>query len=138
MTACAKCGHDPSALVDHRWTFFVARRVPSLNDRVFNAGVTRFAYAKERNAWSWEFRAARLGNLIPKATKRRRATIVRIFAGRERERDRDNLAGGMKACVDAMVREGLLVDDTTNAAEIHYQQRRGEVSGVLFTLEELA
>lgn len=135
---CAKCGYDASAVVMERWSFFVERKLPSLNDRVFNAGATRFAYSRERDAWQWEFRRARLKLEIPKAAKRRRVTLVRVFSGRERERDLDNLAGGMKACVDSMVSEGLLLDDNKTGAEIHYEQRRDSVSGLFVTIEEIA
>lgn len=125
MTACPKCGYDADAKVIARWTFTVERDTPSLNDRVYNAATYRGSmYRKVRDAWCWEFRAARLKVRIPRARTRRRVTIVRNYGGRARERDRDNLIGGAKAVIDAMVSEGLLVDDTSLGAEIHYDQRR--------------
>jgi hypothetical protein len=121
------------------WTFFIARRPPSLNERLHNGGPTRFAYAKVRDAWIWEFRAARLAHGIPAATGPRRLIARRIYSGREQERDFVNLVGGYKPVIDAMVRERLLVDDRPAMLADTYEQVRipGQPSGVWFELAEL-
>lgn len=138
MTACAKCGYDSDAVVVASWSFFIDRDPPSLNSRVINLGATRWRYAKERDAWGWEFRAVRLMKKIPPAEGLRRVTLTRCYYGRQQERDRDNLAGGMKNCVDAMVLEQLLTSDDPAHAEIHYQQERGSPTGLRVLIEELA
>lgn len=138
MTACIKCGHDPDAPIARRWEFLIDRDPPSLNDHVFNVGSSRWKYTKERDAWGWEFRAVVLMQRIPKADTRRRVTLTRIYGGRQQERDRDNLAGGMKPVVDAMVLEQLIQDDSSGSAELHYAQRPGSPRGLHVLIEEFA
>ncbi len=137
MTACVKCGHDPAATVGRSWTMLIERDPPSLNERIFNAGPRRWLYKRERDMWIGEIRVARLLQRIPRATGRRRVTLTRVFFGRQQERDRDNLSGGMKAAVDALVFEGMLMNDDAAAAELHYQQERGQPVGLRILLEEL-
>lgn len=138
MTACPKCGHDPEARVLAAYEFTVDRDPPSLNAHIFNVGASRWKYAKERDAWMWEFRAVRLLRRIPPAVGRRRVTMTRVYGGRQKERDRDNLSGGMKPCVDALVLEKMLVGDGPRDAEIHYQQEVGSPTGLRVLIEELA
>lgn len=154
MTICQKCGHDPDAVVTHQYTFVVGREPPSLNDRLVNTGPRARLYRKERDAWMWHFREARLKLGIPFARTdflampgsvprsithgRRRVTLTRVFGARQRERDFDNLAGGMKACVDALVLEKLIAGDRTADAEIYYAQKRGDRAGLHVTIEVLA
>lgn len=137
MGPCVKCGFDPDAVVSVVWSFHIERKTPSMNDRLANAGPRAFMYRKERDAWCWLFRAMRLKHQIPVARYRRRVTLTRMYTGRERERDRDNLIGGMKAVVDAMVSECLLLDDTSRGAEIYYAQKQGQ-RGLIVELAELA
>lgn len=123
------------------WRFFIERRPPSLNDRLHNSGPTRFAYAKVRDLWIMEFRAARLAHRIPAATGPRSLRAVRQYSGREQERDRVNLIGGYKPVIDAMVSEGLLVDDAPKWLDDRYEQERvakGHASGVGFELADIA
>jgi hypothetical protein len=138
MSACVKCGHNPDADVRAAWLFSVDHDIESANQHTFNVGATRWRYGKARDAWQWELRAARLLHRIPThhGNGRRRVTITRRYHGRQRPYDRDNLAMGAKLVVDAMVREGLLIDDSERHAEIHYQQEPG--TGTTFVIEELA
>ena len=138
MTACVKCGHDPAATVVYSWAFHVDRDPPSLNSRLFNSGARRWAYKRERDVWCLEFRAARLLKRIGKAKGKRRVTLTRNYSGRQQHRDADNLAGGMKAVVDALVLEQLLVNDDASHAEIHYAQARTTPAGLVVLIEELA
>jgi hypothetical protein len=137
---CEKCGHDPYAIVEYRWTMFVEKDPPSLNAHLHNKGPQAYLYRRARTEWGWLFRAARLRNNVPKARRRRRATFTRLYAGRQQERDYDNLAGGMKLIVDAMVLEGLLVDDSPKHADLFYAQERVPDGGcgLRVELEELA
>ncbi len=138
MTACSRCGFDPEAVVAATWSFLVDRDPPSLNTRLFNAGAARWRYSKERDAWVWEFRNQRLLAKIPKATGLRRVTFTRVYGGRQQERDVDNLTGGGKVVVDALVLEQLIQDDSPRSAEIHWKQERGGPVGLHVLLEEIA
>lgn len=140
--ACAKCGYNPEVTVLASWVLTIERDPPSLNARLFNAGARRYAYHRERDAWIWEFRIARAALKIPPARTQRRVTFTRYYSGRQQERDRDNLIGGMKAVLDAMVHERLLVDDKPEWAELHYAQQRvssttPHVRGLEVLIEEL-
>ncbi len=136
LPACTQCGYDPGAKISASWSFLIERDPPSLNARLFNAGARPWAYRRERDAWCWEFRAVRLLQRIPVARRRRRVTLTRVIAGRQQQRDRDNLIGGLKASVDALVLEKLIAGDDLENAEIHYQEERGKPSGLRVLLEE--
>lgn len=138
MTACVRCGHDPEAEVLASWSLSVPMQIVSGNRHVYNVGGSRFAYAKSRNAWQFAIRviARRCG--ATKATGRRRVTVTRVYSGRQRELDFDNLATGAKPVLDALVREGLLVDDDRAHAEVSYRQRKDLASWTFIAIEELA
>lgn len=141
MTACLRCGHDPSAEVASTWQFHIARPVQSGNAHTYNVGASRWRYAKERDAWQSLIRDARCDEGIPSARGKRRLTLTRYYGGRQREMDQDNYATGCKLILDAVVREGLLVDDRREFAEVSYVQIQTSVveqRGLLMTLEELA
>lgn len=139
-SACVKCGYDPLAAVSAAWSFLIQRAVKSGNAHVYNVGASRWAYAKERDAWQSLIRArCNLG--IPGAHGRRRVTLCRYYGGRQRELDGDNFQTGAKPVVDALVRERLLVDDRREFAEIHYLQIKTSVEeqrGLVITLEDLS
>lgn len=140
MSACRKCGHDPDAAVHDRWEFVVDREANSLNRSASNNG-SRWAqaeYRRRREHWAWSFRAARINARIPSAATRRRVTLTRLYSKRQRDYDLDNLAGGLKVAVDAMVLEGLIIGDAPHQVEIHYAQERSAVGGVRVLIEELA
>jgi hypothetical protein len=120
------------------WTFVLEHEALSMNARVVNVGAARWRYAKERDAWTWLVRAAKLRHRITPATGRRRITLTRIYARGQRELDPDNLKGGTKSLVDAIKREGLLVDDTREWLELHHAQEPGTERAVRVLLEELA
>lgn len=138
MTACLKCSYDPFATVLRSWEFLIERDPPSLNARLHNAGGRRWAYKRERDEWRSEFRAARVELGMGVALGKRRVTLTRVYGGRQKQRDLDNLSGGMKAVVDAMVLEAVLLDDSPDLAELHYAQHRGELRGLMVLVEELA
>ena len=100
MSACLRCAFDPDATISASWSFFIDREIKSGNSHIVNAAVTRFAYKRTRDAWQWEFRAVRQLQGTPSATKKRRVTLTRVYAGRCRAFDRDNLATGCKVVVD--------------------------------------
>lgn len=121
---CQACGFQESAADPFRsWSFFIAWMPSSLNARKINQGVGRWNYKTERDLWILEMRVQRLKLKIPKATGKRRLIATRVYKPEHHARDYVNLVGGMKACVDAMVFEGLIVDDTPKMLEDHYKQR---------------
>ena len=141
MTACAKCGYDAEAPVESVFAAFVQRDVRSMNEHRVNAGAARWDYKRERDAWTGHLRLV-FDRVLrePVGQTLRRVTITREWGPRRRAFDRDNLVGGCKVVVDAMVRAGLLVGDEAVWAEIHYEQRRGmgAVSGTWIRIETLA
>lgn len=150
--ACPKCGYNSDAAVVGRYSFLIKRDPPSLNRRLVNTLTGGHRYRREKATWMFEIRAIRLAKRVPYAYRaatdrsswpvaegKRRITIARLYSGRQKQRDVDNLAGGMKPVVDAMVAEGLLRDDSPEYAEIYYQQRRTaeESAGLWFEIEIL-
>lgn len=139
--ACPRCGHDPGATVLARWNISVDREIRSLNAHRGNYGAQRWAYKADREAWQQWFIVARRNQDIPEATGKRRVTITRLIGYQQREFDHDNLVGGCKVVVDAMVRAGLLVSDKPADVEVTYRQERRprttRSGGALVALEEL-
>lgn len=136
MTACTACGFDQAATVTARWSFFVPLDSKSMNDRLSNAGSSRWAYKADRNRW---IKAICLSTSLAlrSAEKFRRVTITRCYFGRQQLREYDNLVGGMKG-VDALVTTGVLVDDSAKFAQIIYKQERCSPIGLQFEVEELS
>lgn len=135
---CLKCGHDPDRVITASWSFVIEREPKSLNARVVNVGASRWRYAKDRDAWIWLIRLARLKLKIPPAKRLRRMTLTRVYANGQRAIDVDNLSGGMKSLVDAIVREGLVRNDNPTWLELHHDQEPGTTRSVRVLLEELA
>jgi hypothetical protein len=141
VSACAKCGHDPDAAIAGRWEFAISKELASLNRSAKNGRVAgaRAVFRRELGQWQSWMRVARMNNGITPPRGKRRVTITRLIGYRQREFDRDNLVGGGKAIVDAMVREGLLLGDDPTRSEVHYEQvRRDGALGIRVLLEEFA
>lgn len=137
---CRLCGGRPDATVSRRWSTVIGMDAPLQNNRAVNAGPARWRYKKERSAWESSLQFAMVVGGVPKATGRRRVTIERRYSGQQRVCDIPNLVGGCKTVLDAMVRVGLLVDDSPEHFEGYFHQRRVEKHerGTLITIEELA
>lgn len=138
---CAMCGYDPDAPVGARWEFVLPLETLSLNaqHRGGDAKWQHVRYKKERNAWQWAVKVARVNHKITPATGKRRVTLTRLYGKGCRAYDEDNLRGGLKPCIDSMVREGILQQDDRKHAEVHYRQERAAdgVSALRVTVEEL-
>ena len=149
MTCCARCGFDPHALIAARWEFTVPLEIQSGNDHVVNAprgkGRARWArsgaYKQRRVQWQTAVRVQ--GRYVTQAASggslanRRRVTVTRVYSGRQRELDRDNLYAGAKVAVDALKHCGVIVDDRREWCELHVVQERGAERGTRFLIEEL-
>jgi Holliday junction resolvase RusA-like endonuclease len=138
--ACVRCGYDPDAQIAARWEFFVPHTVKSGNHKPHNVGAARHQYRKEREGWERTMAFLKYEHKVTQATSKRRVTLTRIIGHRQRAFDTDNLATGLKPCVDAMVRVGMLVNDDAAHAEIHRsQEKRGRsFGGLVVLIEELA
>lgn len=142
MSGCPKCGHDPDAAVAARWEFAIGLEVESLNAHRVNAGARwqQAVYRRKRDAWHWAFKVARINHGITHARpgSKRRVHFVRVMGPKQRAFDDDNLRGGCKMVLDAMVLEGLVHDDRPEFVEVSYDQQRGARPGLIVTIEELA
>jgi hypothetical protein len=138
--ACRLCGGRPDAEVVASWTLVIDRDAPSQNRLPAKGrGGSSFAYAKERDLWVMLFMVAARSAGVSKVAGPRRVTFTRRYAGRKKLRDHANVIGGMNPVVDAMVRAGLLVDDSPAWFEAYYRQERvGHGGGTIVLLEELA
>lgn len=76
----------------------------------------RIAELKGRRAWL---------RLISPAEGPRLVRIVRRYRSARYELDHDNLVGGCKPLVDALVKVGLLADDRPGLVTVTYEQERG-------------
>lgn len=124
-----------------RWTltYFTEMLIDSANSRSVNAGAARWGYAKTRGAWCTVMRLFKRQHEIPDPVARRRVTITRFFSGRKRLMDQINFASGCKPLLDAMVIEGLIVDDSVKWVEDIYKQvRHSDLSdGTAIVIQEL-
>jgi len=140
VTRCRLCGGEPDAVMSARWEFLVPIEPPSQNTIASNKGAGRFRYAKVRTDFEIYFRVRIVQLKIPRATRRRRVMFTRYYTGqRARSRDHGNFIGGMKPVLDALVRQGMLVDDRPEYCEDYYRQERHDcISGIALVLEEFA
>lgn len=140
MERCPRCGHSETPAI-RTWTLVIDADVPSQNVTLKRHFAQK---TEERNALALFVRAERLRLRIPRAKEKRRARFTRFYAGRKQRRDFGNLVGGCKTLLDALVREGLLVDDDPDHVEDYYHQERVEprtsafATHVTIVLEELA
>lgn len=141
MIWCPHCGHA-APVVLRSWSTFIEAKVKSANATRSNHGAAHFAYATQRNEWTALWLSATWmcseNASVRTSTVRRHVTFTRHYTGREREMDHANMVGGMKGPVDAMVRAGLLVDDSPKWLEATYLQLRSDRSGLAVRIEEHA
>lgn len=118
----------------HRsWSFSLPVPTPSLNTVIRAHWRTR---AADLMAFRMLLRIAirDLPRDISKPSGRRALSIVRVSP---RQLDRDNCYGGCKGLLDAMVREGLLIDDNDAHLDLHVSQEKGDAC-TRITLTEVA
>ena len=105
----------------------IPARTPTLN-------VWQRWHWRERNKYKKAL-TAEVGWLVvswPKAAVKRYVVITRRYA--TNQADKDNIAGGCKPLVDALVKGGVLVDDSPRWCEIEYKQEQG--NGMVVEVEE--
>lgn len=95
-------------------TITLVREVVSGNTLAYGHWRNR---TKDRDAWIAQVRM--FGQHVPQATVRRRVILT---AYRKRRLDSDNLSHGFKHGRDALVRCGLLVDDSDRWCSFEYRQ----------------
>lgn len=138
---CRYCLTDLERPVARRWDFTLPLETPSQNRIGHNAGswAARNAYAKFREDFILLLENQKNTLGIPKATRKRRVIITRLYAPskRGRKRDRANVVGGAKMLIDAMAKVGLIVDDAEEYLEDFYRQLPAGESGTRIEIEEL-
>jgi hypothetical protein len=99
--------------------FVVPRRFPSVNSW---HGGPKWKYAKEADAWLREFPPT---TALNRARGRRSVTIIRVYpkAPGQRRYDPDNLRGGAKPILDALVAHGWLKGDSPAHLDLDVVQR---------------
>lgn len=139
MTVCVKCGFDPAIVPAKTWELEIPYIVKSMNAHHVNAGAARHVYRRDRGIIQTALMVERRRLRVPRAIKLRQATLTRVMGYGQREFDRDNLHGGCKIVVDAMVIEELLVGDTREWARVFYDQVRStnKKPALRILLEEL-
>jgi Holliday junction resolvase RusA-like endonuclease len=137
VTACVNCAYDPEAVVTVSWKFTLPKQLGSLNDHVINAGRSRWQYKREREEWRMLLTNARRLHEVTRPIGKRIVVLTRLYSGRERERDHDNLVGAAKPVLDAMVKAGLLVDDAPAFLVCTYRQEKAVTSGVRVEISEV-
>ena len=152
MTACPHCGHV-APVVLRSWETWIAAKVESANVTRSNHGAAHHAYRNKRDQWMMRWRLAKwtgdgpgqpsirglcTGRVTAGDGGKRYVVFTRHYSGREREMDHANLIGGMKGPVCAMVRVGLLVDDSPKWFTAEYVQVRSDRSGLHVRIEERA
>lgn len=130
MSTCIACGQALPDASPPTWTFIIQRRVPSQNEHLHNVGTARWAYKKSREGWRLCFVDVMNTRHVSRATGKRRVKFTRLYSGLERERDYDNLVGGFKVVLDAMVLARMLVGDDSKSLDSEYTQDKGKVTGV--------
>lgn len=143
MTPCAKC----LGLGSPDFTFAVYRAAESQNKLTANRGKARFKYKSEREWWRKALQARVDEGVVTVATGKRVVRLTRLYTGRQQERDRGNLIGGMKPILDALGPDrtvrgkttrgtGVIVDDSPKFVADIYEQERSHVSALRIEIWE--
>lgn len=139
---CVKCGYDPLRRVVSQQE--VTIRFVWKSGNVINSTGARshWAYNKYKQAFEKVFKSHLLS--LTKATGFRRITLTRVYGlgpkgGRCYDFDRDNLAQGAKPICDILKKYAIIIDDSPEWAEIHYQQEASKdgKSYIRILIEEL-
>lgn len=93
-------------------------------------------YRKAKNEADRAVRVALSRCRIPAATGFRRLVVTRFYSRRCRPFDEANCVGGAKPLVDALVQQGVLIDDKVKFCKIWYWQKQ-DPSGKLDYVEIL-
>lgn len=100
----------------------IPEAIPSLNKTLRGHWTQKH---RVRQKWQWLVRAARLEARLFPSTPLQRARIMIERWGRCRI-DYDNFVGGAKQCVDSLISEGFVVDDSPEHILVEYIQHIGE------------
>lgn len=136
MAACTRCEYDSAAPVLRSWEWEIGLELASLNAHQQNDS-RGWAYRKSRDTWTALMRSAAVAAAMPVPTEKRRVLFTRLYSGREREWDDDNLIGGAKLARDAMERAGIILSDARRWAQFSYAQEKGARRGLRVLVEEV-
>lgn len=131
---CQKCAYDPTAEVVVAWQIWLCLEAQSIN-RLRSNGRGAWAYRKYKAKAALELKQH--SALVKKATGKRRVTFTRVFSGRQRHLDGDNLVAGLKPLRDGLTELGMIVDDSPKWLEAHYEQVKGPEAGIKILIEDI-
>jgi len=118
--ACPACGYDPSHCIKTTSTLILKRGAQSLNELSTNTRHNN-RYRNARRAWE---RLLTPYSCLEAPTNHCRVYFTRYWKRGKYGYDYGNLVGGFKPLLDALVRAGLLVDDSPKHITEYYDQRR--------------
>ena len=107
---------------------------PSLNRLLAMHWAKRQKLKAEMLAW---VRLEHVNRRLRPATKHRYCQVVRYYRHPRYKLDADNLAGGAKPLIDALVYRKLLLDDSPEHVTLSYEQQNRDQGGTLVLLSEL-
>jgi len=137
---CGKCKYDPTLAILGSWMLELPMEAKSKNDLKDNS---RFGHGGRK------YRAFRdkcerlmlpLVRSIPTCgdTEKRRVFFTRLYCGRSRDYDDDNLIAGFKPVRDCLKTLNMIHDDSPRWLEAHYDQKKAEYAGMVITIESVA
>jgi hypothetical protein len=118
---CPGCGYDPELVVVKRYEFTIPLKWYSQNELRSNTRNNR-KYKSVRDKYIVKVGTHGCG-VLPADTYRR-VYLTRLFANRCRPYDYGNLVGGGKPILDALVWNGLLIDDSPSYVDEYYFQEK--------------
>lgn len=119
---CEACGYDPTRTLLYTHTEVVPFKWLSGNivNPYGHRSVWRYKVYKDSFKKTFSSVCAE----FPKATGFVRLTLTRLYTGRQRDYDTDNLAQGAKPMLDTIKKLGIIQDDSPGKAQIIYKQEK--------------
>lgn len=112
--------------------FTIPKPTPSLNQFYWGHWSKKMKNAKEWRKWVWAARVATGTKELMAMEAHRHVTVERYGS---RKLDRDNFIGGCKGIIDALVKEGFILDDSPAHVSIEYHQYTGKPYRTIIKIE---
>lgn len=113
---CPACDYDTLAKVSEFWSFTIELNAKSGN-QIKSSGKGRSGWPYRNHRKACATAVGRAAPSIPKASRRRRLWITRLWAKGQRAYDKDNLYWGMKPLVDEIKEQGWIKEDSPKWVE---------------------
>lgn len=123
--------------VRQSWTFDIEMNMPSANTvkRHLWGGRDRTWYSRFKKDLAWMLKLK--AQWVPRATGPRKVTVTRLIDKSGKRYDQDNLVGGCKMLLDAMVQQGLLRGDAEKDVTVEYRQEKRSGGGTRIELVDV-